>query len=179
MESETKNPNNLLSRCYLYIGIGALCKASSLRAKSSRDSFNTLAHESFTKLVSSFFFSIFDFVDDSFKFYILRCRQLDSGDHLVEYYLGLHAAFRSQIPLAVSHVKNALNLFPEHLPSLHLMILLLTAQKQMKEASELLDSALQDYPDNIWLHFLKIHLELHLQNTEVNEYGLLKFHYYL
>lgn len=106
---------------------------------------------------------------DLFEFFMCRCRQLDSGDHLVEYYLGLHAAFRSQIPLAVSHVKNALNLFPEHLPSLHLMILLLTAQKQMKEASELLDSALQDYPDNIWLHFLKIHLELHLQNTEVNK----------
>lgn len=79
----------------------------------------------------------------------------------------MHAAFQCQIPTAVSYVKNSLNLFPEHLPSLHLMILLLTSQKQMKEASELLDSTLQDYPDNIILHFLKINLELHLQNNEV------------
>ncbi len=98
---------------------------------------------------------------------ISRCQKLDSDDHLVEYYLGLHAAFEYDLPTAVFHVKKALNLFPEHLPSLHLMILLLTAQKQMKEASELLDSTLRDYPDNIQLYILKIHLELYLQNNEV------------
>lgn len=96
-----------------------------------------------------------------------RAHQLDANDHLSKFYLGLHAAYLCQIAAAVSHVKVALSLCPEHLPSLHLMILLLTAQKQMKEASELLDSTLQDYPDNIALHFLKIHLELHLQNNEV------------
>lgn len=98
-----------------------------------------------------------------------RAHRLDGNDHLARYYLGLHAAFQRQLSVAISYVKAALNLCPEHLPSLHLMILLLTAQKQMKEASELLDSTLQDYPDNISLHFLKIHLELYLQNNEVSE----------
>lgn len=140
---EQKNPHHLLSRCYLYIGIGAHCKAYSIHVKSARDRFNSMAYESF-----------------------LRAYQLDANDHLSKFYLGLHAAYQCQINTAVSHIKVALNLCPEHLPSLHLMILLLTAQKQMKEASELLDSTLQDYPDNILLHFLKIHLELHAQNNE-------------
>lgn len=91
---------------------------------------------------------------------------MDSGDHLAKYYLGLHAAYQGSVSTATMHVKGALNLYPEHVPSLHLMILLLTAQKQMKDAFELLDSTLRDYPDNIHLYILKIHLELHQQNNE-------------
>lgn len=93
---------------------------------------------------------------------------MDPNDHLVEYYLGLDAAFQNQIADAISHVKKALNFNPEHVPSIHLMVLLLTAQKKLKEASELLDLALQDYPDNSTLQFLKIHLKMKLQDHEVS-----------
>lgn len=100
-------------------------------------------------------------------FLYYRAQQIDSEDHLIRFYLGLHMACQFQVAEAVSHVKKALKLYPEHLPSLHLMILLLTAQKQMKEAQELLNTTLQDYPDSVALHFLKIHLELHVEGTEV------------
>lgn len=164
---DISNPN-LLSRCHLYVGIGAHCKALSIHVKSIRDKYHALAHDSFLKYVSNNHFSNFASLKYNKDNLLHRANQLDSNDHLAKYYLGLHAAFQNQISEAVSHVKGALNLYPEHLPSLHLMILLLTAQNQMKEASELLDSALQDYPDSISLHFLKIHLELHLQNNEVS-----------
>lgn len=139
--------------------------------KSTRDRYRRLAHDSFLKSVLRNVSSIVRNIVANNFYLLFRAHQLDTNDHLAKYYLGLHAAFQYQISEAVLHVKAALNLYPEHLPSLHLMILLLTAQKQMKEAAELLDFALQEYPDSISLHFLKIHLELHLQNNEVSRFS--------
>lgn len=87
---------------------------------------------------------------------------------MVEYYLALNLATRAQVSEAMTHVKAALKLCPEHAPSLHLMVLLLTAQKQLNEAHSLLESALQDFPDNLNLHYIKAHLELTTHGGEVN-----------
>lgn len=56
---------------------------------------------------------------------------------------------------------------PEHAPSLQLLVLLLTAQKQHDEAAQLLDVALDEYPDDLNLMYVKAHLELFRQGGEV------------
>ncbi|GLH01190.1 Tetratricopeptide repeat protein 7B [Gryllus bimaculatus] len=94
-------------------------------------------------------------------------QQSDPNDHLSEYYLALQYAQGSQIPEAMCHVKMALNLRPEHVPSLHLLILLLSAQKQHVEALQLTDAALEEYPDNLNLLYVKAHLELQSQGGEL------------
>lgn len=59
------------------------------------------------------------------------------------------------------HVKIALNLHAEHVPSLHLLTLLLSAHKQYAEALSLVRTTLDEYPDNLNLLYVKAHLELH------------------
>lgn len=58
------------------------------------------------------------------------------------------SVFFIKIPEALNHVKRALHLRADHLPSLHLLALLLTAQKRPQEALDFLDVALSEYPDN-------------------------------
>lgn len=67
----------------------------------------------------------------------------------------------------MSHVKVALNLRPEHVPSLHLLVLLLSAQKQNQEALQLVEAALEEYPDNLNLLYVKAHLEQNCSGGEV------------
>ncbi|XP_075226691.1 tetratricopeptide repeat domain 7 [Lycorma delicatula] len=141
---ELVNPQNMLSRCHLYIGIGAHFGATTSHLKQEKQRLHTLAVDSFHK-----------------------AQQCDPNDHLVEYYLALNLANRAQVSEAISHAKAALKLCPEHAPSLHLMVLLLTAQKQLNEAHSLLESALQDFPDNLNLHYIKAHLELSTHGGEV------------
>lgn len=100
---------------------------------------------------------------------INRAQQSDPNDHLVEYYLGLGCACRALVAEAVAHTRAALKLCPEHAPSLHLMVLLLSAQKQLTEANALLSSALQDFPDNLGLLYVKTHLQLQTLGPEVME----------
>lgn len=102
-------------------------------------------------------------------FNINRAQQSDPNDHLVEYYLGLGCACRALVAEAVAHTRAALKLCPEHAPSLHLMVLLLSAQKQLTEANALLNSALQDFPDNLGLLYVKTHLQLQTHGPEVME----------
>jgi tetratricopeptide (TPR) repeat protein len=96
-----------------------------------------------------------------------RAQQTDPNDHLAEYYLALQFAYGCQVGEAMSHVKMALNLRAEHVPSLHLLILLLSAQKQYAEALHLVAAALEEYPDNLNLLYVKAHIELQSQGGEV------------
>lgn len=64
------------------------------------------------------------------------------------------------------HVKIALNLRAEHIPSLHLLILLLSAHKQYSEALHLINSVLEEYPDNLNFLYVKAHLELRSSGGE-------------
>ncbi|WAR19401.1 TTC7B-like protein [Mya arenaria] len=56
---------------------------------------------------------------------------------------------RAYIEEAVRYTKLALKYYSDHVHSLHLLVLLLTAQKQYQDAMELCNAALEEYPDNI------------------------------
>jgi len=79
---------------------------------------------------------------------------------LAEYYLAHEYAINRQITDAIVHVKIALNLRAEHIPSLHLFALLLSAHKQYSEALHVINSVLEEYPDNLNFLYVKAHLEL-------------------
>ena len=67
-----------------------------------------------------------------------RAQQLDTGDHLIEFYIALHYAYNRQLVEAIHHVKLALHLRAEHPPSILLLILLLSAQKEYEEALQVM-----------------------------------------
>ncbi|XP_069687732.1 tetratricopeptide repeat protein 7B-like isoform X2 [Periplaneta americana] len=138
LNREISSPQSLLSRCHLYLGIGYNLQAAANHLKQEKQ-----------HLVNSAF--------DAFH----KAQQTDPNDHLAEYYLALQFAYGCQVGEAMSHVKMALNLRAEHVPSLHLLILLLSAQKQHAEALQLVEAALEEYPDNLNLLYVKAHLELH------------------
>ncbi len=56
-----------------------------------------------------------------------------------------------QIPEALKHVRKALYIRNDHVNSLHLLALLLSAQKQNEEALQLIEAAVAEYPDNFKL----------------------------
>lgn len=64
------------------------------------------------------------------------------------------------------HVKISLNLRAEHIPSLHLLALLLTAHKQYTDALNLITSVLEEYPDNLNFLYIKANIELHSIGAE-------------
>ena len=67
---------------------------------------------------------------------VLRCHELDPGDHLASFYLGYQLARARQVGQALSHVRTALQRRPDHLSSLHLLALLLTAENRHSAALE-------------------------------------------
>lgn len=93
--------------------------------------------------------------------------QVDPNDNLAEYYLGLQLALIGQIGEALHHVQTALDLRPESSSTLHLLALLLSANRQHEEALEVVVAALQEYPDCLNLMYVKAHLELHELGGEV------------
>ncbi|XP_021924008.1 tetratricopeptide repeat protein 7B isoform X2 [Zootermopsis nevadensis] len=144
LSREMSNPQGLLSRCHLFLGIGYNLQAAA----------NHLKQEKQHLVISAF---------DAFH----KAQQSDPNDHLAEYYLALQFAYGCQVGEAMSHVKMALNLRAEHVPSLYLLILLLSAQKQHAEALQLVEAALEEYPDNLNLFYVKAHLELQSQGGEL------------
>lgn len=92
---------------------------------------------------------------------------MDSNDHLVYYYLSFYYACLAKVPEAMAKIRQALTLNPEHTPSLQLAILLLSAQKKMTEAKDLLESSLEDFPEHIGLLFIKARIELQTEASDV------------
>ncbi|XP_015591073.1 tetratricopeptide repeat protein 7B isoform X2 [Cephus cinctus] len=138
LQRETTSPQGLQSRCHLYIGIGNSILSSNTSIKQDKVHHTNIALDCFHK-----------------------AQQCDPNDHLAEYYLAHEYAINRQINEAMVHVKIALNLRAEHVPSLHLLTLLLSAHKQYTDALVLINSVLEEYPDNLNLLYLKAHLELH------------------
>lgn len=83
----------------------------------------------------------------------------DPADYLTEYYLAYHYAQSREVGPATEHARKALTLNPDHLHSLHLMALLLSAQKRFPEALDVCDQTLEEFPDNLPLMSLKVRLE--------------------
>lgn len=60
----------------------------------------------------------------------------------------LFAFFLTQIPEALGYVRQALQLQGDDANSLHLLALLLSAQKHYHDALNIIDMALSEYPEN-------------------------------
>lgn len=90
----------------------------------------------------------------------------DSNDHLGEYYWALQLAIMSRVSEALVHVRVSLSLRPEGSAALQLLALLLSASRQHHEALQLVNTALDEYPDCLNLMHVKAHLELHENGGE-------------
>ncbi|KFO76437.1 Tetratricopeptide repeat protein 7B, partial [Cuculus canorus] len=88
-----------------------------------------------------------------------RAHSLSPTDHLAAFYLALQLAISRQIPEALGYVRQALQLQGDDANSLHLLALLLTAQKHYHDALNTIDMALSEYPENFILLFTKVKLE--------------------
>lgn len=136
LEREIAHPQNLLARCHVAVGVGLEMLSDHERTQPRRQELRKKAFECFS-----------------------RASALDPNDHLPEFFLALHYAHARQISEAVQHAKMALYLRSAHIHSLHLLVLLLSAQKQNNDAVELIEAALEEYPDSLSLRYTKAHLE--------------------
>ncbi|XP_077531493.1 tetratricopeptide repeat domain 7 [Haemaphysalis longicornis] len=136
LNREKRHPQSLLAQCHLVLGVGFALMAEQRRPQSKRAEFKASAFQSF-----------------------LRAQSADPFYHLPEYHLALHYAEVRQLGKAVSHARRALELNPEHVHTLHLLALLLSAQKQHSEALQLINATLEEYPNYLNLMYTKAHLE--------------------
>ncbi|XP_034253194.1 tetratricopeptide repeat protein 7B [Thrips palmi] len=143
LERELTRPQHLESRCYLYFGIGYSLQAANTHLRKEKEELNSKALQSFA-----------------------RAHHIDPNDHLSEYYLALQKANACKVQEAIRHVKSALQLRADHVPSLHLLVLLLSAQKQHQEALSLVHAILEEYPDNLNIMYVQAHLELEVHGGE-------------
>ncbi|KAM6973613.1 tetratricopeptide repeat protein 7B [Aplochiton taeniatus] len=88
-----------------------------------------------------------------------RAQSLSPTDHLAAFYLALQLAVSRQIPEALGYVRQALQLQGDDVHSLHLLSLLLSAQKHYHDALNIIEMALSEYPENFILLFTKVKLE--------------------
>ncbi|XP_067848169.1 tetratricopeptide repeat protein 7B [Heptranchias perlo] len=88
-----------------------------------------------------------------------RAHGLSPTDHLAAFYLALQLAISRQIPEALGYVRQALQLQGDDVNSLHLLALLLSAQKHYHDAVNIIDMALSEYPEHFILLFTKVKLE--------------------
>ena len=136
LDTEQKHPQDLLARCHLYLGIGLYLQC----------------HESETR------HQVLELSQSAAK-HLLQAADLDPGDHLAMFYLGIHYASQRQLTEAHTAAKTALQLQPEHLPSLQLGVLVLSARGEDDEALRMCDQGLSEYPDNLGLLAVKARLE--------------------
>ncbi|XP_018414021.1 PREDICTED: tetratricopeptide repeat protein 7B [Nanorana parkeri] len=88
-----------------------------------------------------------------------RAHSLSPTDHQAAFYLALQLAISRQIPEALGYVRQALQLQGDDSNCLHLLALLLSAQKHYHDALNIMDMALSEYPENFILLFTKVKLE--------------------
>ena len=144
LESEEARDNNYMAaRANVYVGIGHLISARSVENLTDRKKRIAKAGQ-----------------------YFDHARQKDDQDHFAEFYLAYYYAQTRQIKKATLHVRNALNLHSCHLPSLHLMILLLSSNQDYTEALELTEQTMEEFPDNLGVMTLKIKLQEMIHGTE-------------
>ncbi|KAM7385107.1 hypothetical protein PAMP_001204 [Pampus punctatissimus] len=125
-----------LPRAYLAVGLCCSLQASEATLKADRNEFNQKALQALS-----------------------RAHSLDPQDAQIAMYLSLQLALVRQISAAMEPLQVALSLQRDDLYSLHLLILLLSAQKHHRHALDTLDLALTQHPDNFNLLFTKVKLE--------------------
>ncbi|XP_051507151.1 tetratricopeptide repeat protein 7A [Myxocyprinus asiaticus] len=125
-----------LPRAHLAIGLGRSLQASDATLKADQDEFNRRALQSLRK-----------------------AHALDPQDPQISFYLSLQLALVRQVSEAMEPLQSALNVRGDDLHSLHLLALLLSAQKHNQHALDTLKLTLSQHPDNFNLLFTKVKLE--------------------
>ncbi|KAM9803668.1 tetratricopeptide repeat protein 7A [Neosynchiropus ocellatus] len=125
-----------LPRAYLALGLSYSLQSSDAPLRAQRDEFNKKALRALSKAHS-----------------------LDPMDAQIGMYLALQLALVRQVSAAMDPLQEALSLHAEDLHSLHLLTLLLSAQKHHRQALDTLGLALSQHPDNFNLLFTKVKLE--------------------
>ncbi|XP_056291234.1 tetratricopeptide repeat protein 7A isoform X2 [Pseudoliparis swirei] len=126
----------LLPKAYLSLGLCCSLQASDATLKVDRDEFNRKALRALSKAHS-----------------------LDPLDAQIAMYLALQLALVRQVSAAIEPLQAALSLLGDDLHSLHLLTLLLSAQKHHRHALDTLGLALSQHPGNFNLLFTKVKLE--------------------
>lgn len=91
--------------------------------------------------------------------YLRMSLSANPSDHLPYFHLSLLMGHQRAIHDALDYAQAALLLNPQHLPTIQLLLLSLTALKQNREAYDLCEAALQEFPDQLILLYTKCHLE--------------------
>ncbi|KAM9726954.1 tetratricopeptide repeat protein 7A isoform 2-T2 [Menidia menidia] len=125
-----------LPRAYLALGLCFSLQASEASLKAVRNELNKKALQALNK-----------------------ARSLDSYDAQISMYLALQLAIVRQVSAAMEPLQAALSLRGDDLHSLHLLTLLLSAQKHHRHALDTLGLALSQHPDNFNLLLTKVKLE--------------------
>ncbi|TMS04928.1 hypothetical protein E3U43_010085 [Larimichthys crocea] len=125
-----------LPRAYLALGLCCSLQASEATLKADRNEFNKKALQALSKAHS-----------------------LDPQDTQIAMYLALQLALVRQVSAAIEPLQAALSLQGDDLHSLHLLTLLLSAQKHHRHALDTLGLALSQHPSNFNLLFTKVKLE--------------------
>ena len=102
------------------------------------------------------------YLNDSIKH--LQKAMSNSFDNLSYFHLGLHLAHQRALNDAVCNAKISLSLYPQHLPTLELLILCLSALKQYQEALFICESALEEYPGHLILLYIKVRNDFQKSN---------------
>jgi tetratricopeptide (TPR) repeat protein len=113
---------------------------------------NALIYETETETCKKFYT---ENLNDSIK-YLKEASNSCFNDHLPYFHLALHMANQRALTDAIKYVKISLLLNSQHLPSIQLLILCLSALKQYEEALTLCETALDEYPTHLILLYIKV-----------------------
>ena len=138
ISKQSDNESLLLPRCYLLIGIA-----------------NALIYERQNEFNKS---QMKHHLNESIQIFKLMAK-CSPNDHLAYYHLALSYANRRMINEAILNLQISLTLNPVHLPTVQLLIICLTSLKRYKEALVLCESALQEFPNQLLLLFIKANIQ--------------------
>lgn len=133
-----KNIDAILSRCYLLASI--MHAHIYEREPASIKQFKTIH------------------LDESLKYLRMAKEQYDR-DHLIYFHQALHDAKNKSYKAAIENLKKAIELNPQHVPSIKLLILSLSALKLLDEALSLCETSLREFEDDLSLLYMKCNLE--------------------
>jgi len=140
--------DSLLPRCYLLIGIA-----------------NALIYEKQNEFNKS---QMKTNLEDSIKNFKMMAN-CSLHDHLAYYHLALSYANRRMINEAILNLQISLTLNPVHLPTVQLLIICLTSLKKYKEALMLCESALQEFPNQLLLLYIKANIQQNICEDGLQE----------
>ena len=113
---------------------------------------NALIYETETETCKKFYT---ENLNESIK-HLKMCSMSRFSDHLPYFHLALHMANQRALNDSLKYCKIALLLNNQHLPSIQLLILCLSALKQYEEALSLCETALEEYPTHLILLYIKV-----------------------